>query len=73
MATRFSPANLEALLDASGLRPEHLALATNRSFYAVRGWMKGHCEPPARAIATLADTLGCDPGDLFEQTDEVSA
>jgi hypothetical protein len=73
LATHFSPGNVEALLLTSGKRLEHLALATGKSFYTVRGYVRGDIEPSSSTVATMADELGCDPGDLFETDEPVPA
>jgi hypothetical protein len=70
MATRFSPGNLRALIGASDKKIEEIALETDRSFYALRAYLHGHCEPPSLIIGRLADALGCNVSDLFEQVDD---
>jgi len=63
---RFSPTRLRSARLACGQRPEHLALAVERSVDSIRGYEAGRIDPPASVIAKLASALNCRVGELFE-------
>jgi hypothetical protein len=64
---RFSPARLRQVRRNAGIRPEVVAIATDRSVYAVASWERGLASPSADTIATLATVLACEPNDLFDE------
>jgi transcriptional regulator with XRE-family HTH domain len=64
----FSGARLRQQRIAASLKPEQLALAIDRSVYAVHEYERGRANPSADVLGALADTLDC-PVDAF-YTDE---
>lgn len=69
MARRFSGDRLTQLRTNAGLRREHVAVAVDRSVFAVRSYERGDVCPPADVLAALADVLGCRVDDLFVAAD----
>jgi hypothetical protein len=72
MATRFSPERLAALLHESGKRREQLAVGVDRSYISIVGYLNGSIVPPSNIIGAIADELGCEIGDLFENDDDTT-
>lgn len=64
---RFSGSRLVEARECAGMRREEVALRVGRSVYTVASWERGDSTPTAKLIERLADVLGVDPGDLFEQ------
>jgi transcriptional regulator with XRE-family HTH domain len=67
-SSSFSPRRLRAARCAAGLTPEHLAIATGRSFYTIAGWERGRVTPPTAVLPVIADVLGVQIADLFEDS-----
>jgi len=57
----FQPALLRDRLEASGLTVDALAVATDVTSQAVRGWLNGSYKPSAEAVRSLGEALGVDP------------
>ncbi len=69
---RFSPERLRSVRQDLGLRPEHAAVAVDRSALTVYFWETGRSVPNANQLAALAGLYGTDPS-AFYVTDLVAA
>jgi DNA-binding XRE family transcriptional regulator len=66
LVQRFSPVRLKQRREASGLTRTELAYAVGRSEQMVFLWEKGKFVPPTEVLVRIAQALGVDVGDLFE-------
>ena len=64
---RFSPARLRALRADLGLSREALAVRSKRSHSAIEKYEAGAMDPSSSSLYALADALGCQMADLFDQ------
>ena len=64
MPSVFSGARLRALTNER-FRLEEMATLTGLSWRYLDRLCRGEARPSTRTIETLADVLGCEPGDLF--------
>jgi transcriptional regulator with XRE-family HTH domain len=73
MARKFSGQLLRAHRLAAGLKPEHVAIAVDRSTFSVREYELGRVTPPVDMLGTLADFFGCPVDDFFATPTDASA
>ncbi|MGH3492614.1 MAG: helix-turn-helix domain-containing protein [Sciscionella sp.] len=69
---KFSGERLSQAALKSGLRNEHLALATDRSTRAIEFYRSGKREPNLSTGYALARALGVDVADLLEEVANVA-
>lgn len=62
----FSPVLLRERRHAAGLSQEQMAVAIGRCYASIRNYERGYA-PPAEVLAKLAQHLGCEVADFFEQ------
>lgn len=62
----FSGSKLRALRTARGVSREQLAVTTGKSHASIVSYELGRAVPGADTVASLADGIPCDPGDLFD-------
>jgi transcriptional regulator with XRE-family HTH domain len=69
MARIFSGPQLREHRLSAGLKPEHVAIAIDRSTYSVREYELGRVTPSTETLGKLADVFDC-PVDAFFATAE---
>lgn len=69
MPRRFLPRRLTEERERAELSRQELATAARCSWYTVYGWERGKFAPSVKALAAIADALGCSIDDLFEETE----
>lgn len=65
MSRTFSGPRLRERRLAAGLKPEHVAVGIDRSYYSVREYELGRVTPPADTLGKLADLFGCQVDDFY--------
>jgi transcriptional regulator with XRE-family HTH domain len=70
--SEFSPEKLTKLRRARDLSTTQLGARLDRTAYAVATWERGVATPPTKLLPALADELGVEIADPFEEVrDEV--
>jgi DNA-binding XRE family transcriptional regulator len=65
MPFRFDHKAAKAARIRAGLKPEHVALATDKTKETILGWESGKFLPPMATLLAMCDLYGVEPADLY--------